>query len=131
MGAVLTPAYVGLEKALDLPQAATLCGACSVVCPVKIPLPDLLRKLREKQVERSLRPWYEMLGLYLWAWTARHPRLYALATALGARLLRAMGDRHGMIGFLPFASGWTKRRFFPAPRSGKTFRALYAERRAQ
>src|SRR4051812_23591664 len=34
MGAVLTPSYIGLEQALDLPQAATLCGACSVVCPV-------------------------------------------------------------------------------------------------
>jgi L-lactate dehydrogenase complex protein LldF len=72
-----------------------------------------------------------MLGLRLWAWTARRPRLYALATAVGVRLLRAMGDRHGMIRFLPFASGWTKRRFFPAPHSGSTFRALYARRRAK
>ena len=60
MGSVLTPSYVGLENALDLPHAATLCGQCSVVCPVKIPLPDLLRKLREKQWERHLRPWYRL-----------------------------------------------------------------------
>jgi L-lactate dehydrogenase complex protein LldF len=57
MGSVLTPAYVGIEKTLDLPQAATLCGECHVVCPMKIPLPDLLRKLRERQFERGLRPW--------------------------------------------------------------------------
>jgi hypothetical protein len=38
----------GLEKALDLPHAATLCNQCGVVCPVKIPLPELMRKLREK-----------------------------------------------------------------------------------
>ena len=63
MGSVLTPSYVGLENALDLPHAATLCGQCSVVCPVKIPLPDLLRKLREKQWERGLRPWYERVGV--------------------------------------------------------------------
>ncbi len=63
MGSVLTPSYVGIENALDLPHAATLCSQCSVVCPVKIPLPDLLRKLREKQWERGLRPWYEKVGV--------------------------------------------------------------------
>ena len=56
MGSVLTPLYVGIENALDLPHAATLCNQCGVVCPVKIPLPELLRKLREKQVEKQLRP---------------------------------------------------------------------------
>ena len=59
MGSVLTPSYIGIENAIDLPQAATLCGECHVVCPVKIPLPELLRKLREKQTERGLRPWRE------------------------------------------------------------------------
>ena len=95
---------------------------------MKIPLPELLRKLREKQVERGLRPWYEMLALKAWSWTAQHPRLYALATAMAVRCLRAIGNRDGMIGTLPFGSGWTAGRFFPAPRSGKTFRALYAAR---
>ncbi len=41
MGSILTPTYVGLENALDLPHASTLCNQCGVVCPVKIPLPDL------------------------------------------------------------------------------------------
>ncbi len=128
MGSVLTPAYVGLENALDLPHAATLCGACSVVCPVMIPLPELLRKLREKQVDRGLRPWREMLALRLWSWTAQHPRLYALATAIAARCLRVLGGRNGMIAMLPFGREWTQGRFFPAPRSGRTFRSLYATR---
>jgi len=128
MGSVLTPAYLGLENALDLPQAATLCGACSVVCPVKIPLPELLRKLREKQVERGLRPRREMLGLALWSWMAQRPRLYALATAIAVRFLRILGGRNGMISRLPFGGEWTRGRFLPAPRSGRTFRALYAAR---
>ena len=59
IGSILTPAYIGLEKALDLPQASTMCNQCGVVCPVKIPLPDLLRKLREQQFDRGLRPWHE------------------------------------------------------------------------
>jgi len=91
MGSVLTPSYVGLENALDLPHAATLCGACSVACPVKIPLPELLRKLREKQMDRGLRPWREVAAVRLWSWTARRPRLYALATAIAVRFLRFLG----------------------------------------
>ena len=131
MGSVLTPAFIGIENATDLPQAATLCGACSVVCPVKIPLPDLLRTLREKQVDRRLRPWRERAGIGLWSWFAQHPVLYGLASALALRALRLLANRDGMIGWLPFASGWLRAknggRFMPAP-EGRTFRDLYAER---
>ena len=127
MGSVLTPAYVGLENALDLPHAATLCNQCGVVCPVKIPRPDLMRKLREKQVERGLRPWPERLGLRAWAWLATQPALYALATRIGARMLKWMGRGDGLVHRLPLASGWTGGRDMPAP-AGKTFRELYAER---
>jgi L-lactate dehydrogenase complex protein LldF len=129
MGSVLTPSYVGLENALDLPHAATLCNQCGVVCPVKIPLPDLLRKLREKQVDRGLRPWTERAGLRLWAWAALHPRLYALGTWWAVRYLRFLGGSAKRIRKLPFAGGWTVTRDFPVPQ-GKTFRELYRKRRA-
>lgn len=125
MGSVLTPAFQGLENALDLPQASTLCGACHVACPVKIPLPDLLRTLREMQMERGLRPWAERAAFCAWAFAARRPWLYALATRIGARVLRWMGGRRGMIRRLPLAGrGWTLGREFPAP-EGRTFRELY------
>jgi len=127
MGSVLSPLYAGLEKTLDLPQASTLCGECHVVCPVKIPLPDLLRKLREKQVERHLRPMHERLGLTLWAFFAKRPVLYGLATKAGVRLLRLLGGRKKSISRLPFGGGWTDYREMPAP-PGKTFRELYKER---
>src|SRR4051812_34927751 len=83
MGSVLTPVFNGLEQAPDLPQAATLCGACHVVCPVKIPLPALLRTLREKQVEQRLRPRFEMFALRLWAAAALRPALYAFLSRWG------------------------------------------------
>ena len=127
MGSVLTPSYVGLEKAIDLPHAATLCGQCQVVCPVKIPLPDLLRKLRERQFERGLRPWYEKAALAGWGWLARNPSVYRLGARMAARVLRWMGGERGMIRSLPLASGWTDQRDFPAP-SGKTFMELYRQR---
>jgi len=127
MGSVLTPMFNGIENAIDLPQASTLCGACHVACPVKIPLPDLLRRLREKQVERKLRPWSERAGFALWGFFAARPRLYALATYFGVRVLRMMGRMTGRISWLPVGSGWTKGRDMPAP-EGRTFRELYAER---
>jgi len=129
MGAVLTPSYAGLEKAIDLPHAATLCGQCSVVCPVKIPLPDLLRRLRERQVERGLRPWIERAALRAWAFVALRPLLYRPATRIGARVLKWFGGEKRLIRSLPGAHGWTKHRDFPAP-SGKTFMELYRERRS-
>ncbi|HYC43835.1 MAG TPA: LutB/LldF family L-lactate oxidation iron-sulfur protein [Noviherbaspirillum sp.] len=128
MGSVLTPSYVGIENAVDLPQSSTLCGECHVVCPVKIPLPDLLRKLREKQVEQNLRPKAERLGLTVWAFVARRPALYRLATKIGVRFMRMMAGNRKTISKLPFAGGWTDHREMPAP-SGKTFRELYKQRR--
>jgi len=128
MGSVLTPSYVGLEKALDLPHAATLCNQCGVVCPVKIPLPDLLRTLREKQVDRGLRPPTERLALRLWAWVAQRPKLYALGTRFAARFLRMLGGGDRMVSHLPLAGGWTKGREFPSG-PGRTFRELYAARK--
>jgi len=127
IGSVLTPAFVGLENALDLPNAATLCNQCGVVCPVKIPLPDLMRKLREKQVERGLRPWSERLGLKVWAWAAGRPVIYAALTRIAARLGHWAGGRTGLIHNLPAGASWTRDRDLPAP-EGRTFRELYAAR---
>jgi L-lactate dehydrogenase complex protein LldF len=129
MGSVLTPAFVGLENAIDLPNASTFCGECAVVCPVKIPLPDLMRHLRRRQVERHLRPWTERVALRLWSWAAQHPAVYALFTRAVARLLHRLGGKKKSLRHLPGASGWTKGRDMPAP-SGRTFRELYQARRA-
>jgi L-lactate dehydrogenase complex protein LldF len=117
-----------LENAIDLPHAATLCNQCGVVCPVKIPLPELMRKLREKQMERGLRPPGERAALRLWAWLARHPRLYALAAQLGVRYLNWLAEGGDRIRVLGIAPAWTAGRDFPAPQ-GRTFRELYARRR--
>ena len=129
IGAVLTPNFVGLENALDLPQAATLCNACGVVCPVKIPLPDLMRHLREKQIEQNLRPFGERLSIKIWRYVALRPGLYALATKLATRFGKLLGGSQGVIHRLPRLDGWTKGRDMPAP-TGKTFRELYAQKKS-
>ncbi len=127
MGSVLTPAYVGLENAPDLPNASTFCNQCGVVCPVKIPLPDLMRKLRERQFEQRQKPWLERAGLAVWGWSARHPAIYAMITARAARLLAWMGGPDKRLRRIPFGAGWTAQRDLPAP-AGRTFRELYAAR---
>ena len=127
MGSILTPTFVGLENALELPQASTFCNQCSVVCPVKIPLPDLMRKLREHQVERGLRPWQERVALALWSWCAQRPALYAWVSSIAAKVLHRLGGAERLIRHLPLVSGWTAGRDLPAPQ-GKTFRELYARR---
>jgi L-lactate dehydrogenase complex protein LldF len=127
IGSILTPSYIGIENALDLPQASTLCNQCGVVCPVKIPLPDLLRKLREQQFDRGLRPWTERFGVRAWSWLAAHPGLYALAMRIGARMLFWMGGNERLLHKLPLGGGWTEGRDMPAP-EGHTFRDLYAKK---
>ena len=49
MGAVLTPALIGVDEAGHLPNASTFCGRCESVCPVKIPLPKMMRHWRERE----------------------------------------------------------------------------------
>ena len=127
MGSVLTPVYTGIENSGDLPNASTFCGECQVVCPVKIPLPDLMRKLREQQFDMKLRPWSERWAIKAWGFFVSRPKLYALATRIGARFASWMGGRGKLIHKMPGIDGWTDGRDMPAP-EGKTFRELYAAR---
>jgi L-lactate dehydrogenase complex protein LldF len=130
MGSVLTPLYTGIASALDLPQASTLCNQCGTVCPVKIPLPDLLRGLRGRQIAEGLRPWRETLALKAFGWMAARPRIYALGLRLGERYLRWLSRGAGRIRSMALAPEWTLGRDFPAPEGG-TFREQYAARMAR
>ncbi|MCG8696135.1 MAG: LutB/LldF family L-lactate oxidation iron-sulfur protein, partial [Minwuiales bacterium] len=115
MGAVLTPTLIGVEEASDLPNASTFCGRCEQVCPMRIPLPKLMRHYREREFERGLTPGTVRTGLKLWAFFVRRPWLYRTGAALAARGLNLMAGRRGRLSRLPLASGWTDYRDFPAP----------------
>ena len=128
MGAVLTPSLIGIDKAGHLPNASTFCGRCEEVCPVRIPLPKLMRFWREREFERQLSPATVRTGLALWAFFARRPWLYGIATDLAARALALVGRAHGRFRWLPFARGWTDQRDFPAPQ-GATFQSQWRRRR--
>ncbi len=121
MGAILTPLLLGIDKAKDLPNASTLCGQCEPVCPVKIPLPNLLRKLRKKQQQMGLTPFSSRLGLLGWAWLAKRPSLYQSVVNLKIRLLTRWGRKKGCFRYLPFAKNWTISRDMPVPQQAETF----------
>lgn len=95
IGKILTPQLEGLDCAGDQPHASTLCGACAEVCPVQIPIPDLLARLRTEAISPtstavkgggSGKSLSESLG---WSgWTAMYgsPLIYGLATRVMALL---------------------------------------------
>lgn len=53
IGAILNPQLRGTASEIDrsLPYASSLCGACNEVCPVRIPISDLLVHERHRVVE--------------------------------------------------------------------------------
>mgnify|MGYP001091642870 CR=1 FL=1 len=127
IGSIWTPALTGIENARHLPNASTFCGRCESVCPVRIPLPKLLRNWRNVEFERRLAPAAARYGLAGWAFFARRPRLYRVAAGIGNRVLRLLAGRRGRLSRLPFAGGWTSVRDMPAPEGG-TFHSQWARR---
>jgi L-lactate dehydrogenase complex protein LldF len=128
MGAVLTPSLIGVDMAGHLPNASTFCGRCEEVCPVRIPLPRMMRSWREREFEQHLSPATARTGLAFWGFFARRPWLYGLVTGILSRLLALAGRRHGRFAWLPLASGWTRYRDFPAPQGG-TFQGQWRRRK--
>ena len=128
IGSVLTPAFLGVKSAGHLPNASTFCGRCAEVCPMKIPLPKLMRHHREAEFSAGDSPRGVRWGLGLWSYFARRPRLYHLASRFGIAALSALSAGRGRFRSLPLAKGWTAHRDFPAPQ-GRTFQQLWAEQK--
>ena len=116
IGAILTPQLVGIENAPSLPFASSLCGACADVCPVKIPIPELLLHLRA----RAPKPPAERAAFAAAAFAFAGPRRFRAGQAL-ARLARGPLQRVGLL------RAWTASRDLePAPR--RSFRDWWAGR---
>jgi L-lactate dehydrogenase complex protein LldF len=128
MGAVLTPSLIGVEEAGHLPNASTFCGRCEAVCPVKIPLPKLMRHWREREFAEKLNPPAYRAGLGLWAWVARRPALYHALVELASRAVGWAGRGRGRFRAMPMAAGWTAARDMPAP-EGRSFHSRWAKQR--
>ena len=130
IGKILMPHLMGLEDTRHLPTASSLCGACGEVCPVRIPIPDLLVRLRRESVDGdSLRPSrvsghgvkrgrWEAMAWRGWCWMHVRPGVYRMGTAMATRFRALQPSKAGP---------WTHSRTAPklAP---KTLHQLMQER---
>ncbi|MGL5446991.1 MAG: LUD domain-containing protein, partial [Rhabdaerophilum sp.] len=128
MGSVLTPSLIGVDKAGHLPNASTFCGRCESVCPMKIPLPKMMRHWREREFERHLNPAVARYGLGFWAFFAKKPWLYRLSTRIAAKGMKLIGRSKGSFKGMPGLGAWTKYRDFAVP-EGETFQAKWKKAR--
>ena len=116
VGAVLSPLLLGdrfREKA-DLPKASSLCGACNEVCPVDIPIPDLLLRLRDKAHREGVpSPGIPPMGA--WALLASQPTAWRAALA-GGHLLNHLPSQLIPI---PALRAWESKRELPKWRGGE------------
>jgi L-lactate dehydrogenase complex protein LldF len=127
IGAALNPNLLGVARAHHHPNASTFCGRCAEVCPVKIPLPKIMRYWRAREYAEGLAPKAMVFGLSLWAFAAKRPWLYRMVASFMARSLKFLAGGCGNVRALPLMNGWFAVRNFPAPQ-GKTFHELWKAR---
>lgn len=108
MGSVLTPLLQGTHNATPLPNASTFCGRCEEVCPMGIPLPNLLRQLRKQQHQHRQEPLSWRLGLGVYNWISGRPKLYRKTL-------------HWLTGLLWLIKPLLPKGFLLKPSSSKTF----------
>ena len=117
IGKILTPQMKGLHKAGFLADASSLCGACVEVCPVKIPITEILLRLRHQKEEdkgniplTSPKAWKAGVGNLVWkGWKMvfANPELYRLKS-LGITKLGNFTPR-----WMPVLRNWTSVRSSP------------------
>ena len=116
IGKILNPQVEGLKKAGILATASSLCDACAEVCPVKIPIPLLLRRLRNEScssdtscVVKECGYQYNLIESLVWkGWEFMntHHRIHAA----GHKIMGMLGSRMPPIGAL---KQWTRYRTLP------------------
>jgi L-lactate dehydrogenase complex protein LldF len=130
VGAVLSPLLQGQKfpELADLPKASSLCGACNEVCPVDIPIPDLLLRLRVKgKQEKAARASVQTPGFKMWSLVATQPGAWKTALKFG----HAMNvTPHVLMNVHPSARAWNSARKLPAFRGGE-LRAWMRQRAAK
>ncbi|MFM1747087.1 MAG: hypothetical protein RLZZ188_753 [Verrucomicrobiota bacterium] len=127
VGAVLSPLLMGdrFPQKADLPKASSLCGACHEVCPVNIPIPDLLLRLRNRAKEENV-PSPGSPPMAPWALLASQPAAWK-AALIGGRILN-----HLPTSLLPVPAlqAWSARRALPEWRGGEFRKWMKARSRA-
>ncbi|MBA5762528.1 iron-sulfur cluster-binding protein [Vibrio sp. 404] len=127
IGAVLSPLLGGYDDFKELPYACSLCKACHDVCPVKIPLSDLLMKHREKMAEQHITPLSERVVVKGFNVLNATPLLWNMGVKVGA----TMASKIIKNGKMPLNVGaigkWAETRDLPQP-DGQSFRSWFETR---
>lgn len=125
IGSLVTPLLSGLHGAEDLPRASSLCGACYTACPVKIDIPRLLAKLRDRT--RRAVPAHQRLAMRLWRAAMLSPALYGMLLRAARHMLRWRAGKDGWVRGGPGPIGaWTQVRDLPQL-PARAFRDLWRE----
>lgn len=116
VGAVLSPLLGGYDDFKELPYASSLCGACTEVCPVRIPIHDLLRKHRQVIVEKEGKaPFSEKVLMKAFGFGASSPALYKIASKMAPTVMKPFMDGDKITKGPGPLKAWTDIRDFPAP----------------
>lgn len=127
IGSVISPLLGGYEEFKELPYACSLCTACNSVCPVKIPLAQLILKHREHIAESGMTPAIERLSIFGFTFANSHPTLWKVGVNIGAKVASKLiknGKAPLEIGAL---GEWTKARDLPSA-EGESFREWFKNR---
>ncbi|PZT48038.1 iron-sulfur cluster-binding protein [Helicobacter valdiviensis] len=86
IGEVISPNIFGMQTNGDILSFCSLCGRCSEVCPVKIPLADLIRKLRAAKIgqgsfENISTNKSETFAFKMFEKVATSPKIWRIATS--------------------------------------------------
>ncbi|MDG6226584.1 LutB/LldF family L-lactate oxidation iron-sulfur protein [Glaesserella parasuis] len=127
IGSVISPLLGGYEEFKELPYACSLCTACNSVCPVKIPLAQLILKHREHIAQNGMTPAAERLSIFGFNFANSHPTLWKVGVNIGAKVAGKFiknGKAPIQVGAL---AEWTKARDLPSA-EGESFREWFNNR---
>ena len=128
IGAVLSPLLGGYDDYKELPYASTLCGACTEVCPVKIPLHELLHKHREVIVEREGRaPISETALMNAFGFGTASSSLYKFGSKVASTVMKPFTKDNTISNGPGPLKQWTNIRDFPSPEKER-FRDWFEKR---
>ncbi len=135
IGSVITPLLVGINRAKDLCQGETLCGACQDACPVNINIPRMLLALRAKLADGDSQ-WDvarsdpgEKALIKGWSWLIQNRMVYDFFLRMGVLGQKLLPRNRGMLGRLPGRlGGWTTSRD-AQPLAAKSFVRSWNEKR--
>lgn len=115
IGAVLSPILFGkrFPELADLPKASSLCGACNEVCPVDIPIPDLLLRLRDKAKREEI-PSEGAIPMTPFATLATSPSLWRTAMTMS----KAMNHLPIQVAPIKPLQDWLGQRTLPESHGG-------------